>query len=185
LEPAVVSAVPAESRTRAGRVGGAGRASRSGIPCRRGAEDDGSGIRAVCGVWRDAASGVGRRAMSRLLERRLSTHRRVRAVRRLVMPDQRNLPKSAGSSSPGAEWISQLARQSRSGGGMQQKRVALAFVLGVSAGVIAGCGGGAPGEQKPSTMPPEVAAEMQKRLGSTTGPVDVNKTGASPSATPK
>ena len=68
---------------------------------------------------------------------------------------------------------------------MRQKGIALAVVLGVTAGLIAGCGGaGGPGEQKPNAMPPDVAAEMQKRLGTTTGP-GVKSTGAAPNTMPK
>jgi hypothetical protein len=53
---------------------------------------------------------------------------------------------------------------------MQQRGIALAIGLIVTASLIAGCGGGQAAQQKPGGMPPDVAAEMQKRLGTTTGP---------------
>lgn len=46
----------------------------------------------------------------------------------------------------------------------------MAVVLGVTASLVAGCGGGEATQQKPGGMPPDVAAEMQKRMGTTTGP---------------
>lgn len=191
VEPALVSWVPPESGARAGGIGRSGRASGSSISRGRGSEDDWRGIRPVPRVRNDAARGPRRSDLPDMSARSVALDRRVR-----VVAAPRDKPVTAlglqksdaflkGPALPNLELVSQLTDEPKMEGTMQRGPKAFAISIAAAMSLLAGCGGGGSAQQKPAGMPPDVAAEMQKRMGSVTGPGSTTQGGSTAAPAPK